>query len=86
MKLDYSYCKDGKWLHNFELIAQYYNGVYEQCSRCHKKMFFRVDQDGRPINRIYLNYHVRQVLYPQHRRFLAEYPNSKLSNKKNFNV
>ena len=79
MKFDYSLCKDGRYLHNFEIKAQYYNGAYEQCARCHKKMFFRTDQDGRPSNRVYLNYHVRQALYPQHRRFRAEFPNSTLN-------
>lgn len=86
MKLDYSYCKDGRYLHNFQIIAQYYNGVYEQCARCHQKKFFRVDQDGRPSNRVYLNYHVRQALYPNHRRFRKEYPYSPLNKQTNYNV
>jgi hypothetical protein len=84
MKFDDSRCK-ASWLHKFEIIGQYYNGVMERCERCSKKKFFRVDDTGRTNNRIYLSYHIRQALYPSHRLFAHEYPDSRLIINKGYN-
>jgi len=74
-----SKCKSS-WLHRFKIIAQYPEGVQERCEICHKKVFLRVI-NGKSNNTRYIASHMRQVLVPQHRLFIHEYPNSKPWNK-----
>lgn len=66
-----SYCRN-KWLHRFNLIKEFAEGVQERCEICGLKVFFRVI-DGDSSNKKYISYHLRQVLPPQHRYFAKEY-------------
>ncbi len=63
----------GSWLHRFNMVARYQNGIQERCEICGKKVFFRVI-DGKSNNTDYISYHMRQVLIPQHRLFFHEWP------------
>lgn len=60
-----SYCYEN-YLHDFDIISVYENGVIEICSRCHIKKFFR------DSNRDYLSYHIKQILGPSNPRFKHE--------------
>lgn len=71
-----SECRNG-WLHRFNIVAEYPEGVQERCEICGKKVFFRVI-NGKSNNTDYISYHMRQCLVPQHRAWKREYPNSKV--------
>lgn len=66
-----SECVDS-WLHRFELVGAYEQGVLERCSICNQEEFFSVS-DGRIDNVEYLSYHARQALMKQHPYFNREY-------------
>lgn len=71
MDFSKSFCK-GTYLHKYEIIRQYQQGILEMCDRCGKEVFFRVI-DGNIDNNNYLNYHMRQVLPKNHPLFPHEY-------------
>ena len=60
------------WLHRFELVGAYEQGVLERCSICSQEEFFPVSE-GRIDNVEYLSYHARQALPKQHPYFNHEY-------------
>lgn len=61
------------WLHRFDIIEQYQDGVLEVCKICRKKKFFRAVA-GRPDNNVYIAYHNRQLLPRNHPLYEREYP------------
>lgn len=69
-----SECRSG-WLHRFVLSRQFFEGQEEICEICKVKVFFR-QIEGRVNNQEYIAYHMRQCLFPQHRLFKKEFPNS----------
>lgn len=66
-----SECVDA-WLHRFQIVGQWPEGVLERCEICGQEEFFPVI-DGRIDNNHYLSFHARQALFPQHERFQKEY-------------
>lgn len=66
-----SNCLDS-WLHRFQLIKPYEQGMLERCSICGQEEFFTV-VEGRIDNLEYLYYHARQALPKQHPYFKHEY-------------
>ena len=72
MDFSKSTCK-GTYLHKYEIIAQYPQGILEMCDRCGKEVFFSVINDTVDNNN-YLNYHMRQALPKNHPLFAHEYP------------
>lgn len=70
-----SNCLDS-WLHRFDIVQAYEEGVLERCEICNEEVFFPV-ANGRPDNVNYLSYHARNALMPQHEYFIREYPNAK---------
>lgn len=61
------------WLHRFQLVEQFEDGVMERCEICGQEEFFPVI-DGQIDNQNYLSFHARQALMPQHELFKHEYP------------
>lgn len=66
-----SECLDA-WLHRFQIIQAYEQGILERCEICHLEVFFPV-VNGSIDNLEYLSYHARQALMPQHPYFKHEY-------------
>ncbi len=66
-----SRCRNS-WLHRFNIVNQYEEGVMEICEICRTKRFFRVVQ-GKVNNMEYMRYHMRQALRPEHPLFYHEY-------------
>ena len=76
MIFELSRCKSF-WLHKFDLVAEYHHpntAVKERCARCGKEVIFKIDSRGLADNNLYLKYHARQALVPQHSLFAHEYP------------
>jgi hypothetical protein len=67
----HSECIDS-WLHRFNIVEAYENGIKERCEICGEEIFNLV-VDGRVDNIEYLSYHARQALMPQHELFNREY-------------
>lgn len=61
-----------QYLHRFNIIAEYEDGVLEVCEICHLKKFFKV-MDGKVDNQQYMSYHVRQALPSFHEYFDHEH-------------
>ena len=61
------------YLHDYEQITTYPNGIYERCARCHDKQFFPWDVS----NTKYISHHLRSAIQPTDERYAREYPNSK---------
>lgn len=74
MNWELSKCK-GIWLHRFTIQSQYSQGIVEQCQICGIRVFFPI-QNGATENNLYLSYHLRQLLVPQHPLFAHEYGNN----------
>lgn len=66
-----SECLDS-WLHRYQIIQPYENGVLERCDICGDELFSPV-VDGRVDNMEYLSYHARQALMPHHELYKHEY-------------
>lgn len=62
----------GKWLHRFSIVAEYPEGVMENCEICHKSRFFKLI-DEKVNNQEYMNSHFRNALPPSHPFFFHEY-------------
>ena len=62
----------GGYLHKFELKQQWAECIQEVCERCGQEEYFQI-VDGRIDNLTYIDYHMRQVLVPQHPLFFHEY-------------
>lgn len=60
----YSKCL-GSWLHRFNIVEEFDNGVMEVCEICHRKKFFKLI-DGKVDNLNYMDWHIRQALPSQH--------------------
>ena len=67
----YSECMGG-WLHRLTVIEQYPECTVELCILCKNKFYFKT-VGGNPDNLEYLDYHARQVLFPQHPFYQHEY-------------
>lgn len=63
-----SKCIQG-WLHDFRIVKTYPTGVLERCLKCGKQKFFHNETP----NHIYLSYHLRSALGPDHKRYYKEY-------------
>jgi len=72
-----SQCKN-KYLHRFEIVEEYEEGVLEVCEICKKKKFFKLI-DGRPDNLSYMDYHIRNALPAQHPYYFHEHEFSPLT-------
>ena len=66
-----SECLD-TWLHRFNLVNQYLDGVLERCEICSEEVFFPI-VNGRVDNTDYISYHARQALPSNHPQFTHEY-------------
>lgn len=62
----------GTWLHRYQIMGMWEQGVEEVCLICKKRIFTKV-VDGRIDNFEYLEHHKRDVLFPQHNYFAHEY-------------
>lgn len=62
----------GTWLHRYIIVRQYGDGIEERCQICGDQQIFKMI-DGRADNLEYIDYHMRQVLFPQHPLFHHEY-------------
>lgn len=71
-----SQCCDS-YLHRFNIVNQYFDGVLERCELCGEEQFFPI-VNGELDNIDYLSYHARQALMPQHELFIHEYPKNEL--------
>jgi hypothetical protein len=61
----------GSWLHRFEIVEEYSEGVKEVCMICGKTKFFKII-DGKVDNFNYMAYHYRQALPPYHPYYYHE--------------
>lgn len=75
-----SLCK-GQYLHRFEIVEEYPEGVKENCQICHKSRFFKII-DGKVDNQGYMDYHLRQALPPNHPYHFHEFEFSPLTEEK----
>lgn len=62
----------GSWLHRYQTLGMWENGISEICSICKNKIFFPV-KDGRIDNMEYIDHHKREVLPEWHPYFKHEY-------------
>lgn len=69
-----SICQN-EYLHRFNLIEQYPEGVLEVCEICGIDKFFSII-DGRVDNFEYMSFHMRQALFPQHPYYTHEHETS----------
>jgi len=66
-----SQCKNS-YLHRWEIVQVYQEGVRERCEICNKVKFFKTNI----ANKDYLGFHNRQALQPNNKLFTHEYPNA----------
>lgn len=59
-----SMCKNS-YLHRFNIVEQYEEGVLEVCEICFKRKFFKV-LDGKVDNVEYMSFHLKQSLPAHH--------------------
>jgi hypothetical protein len=62
----------GSWLHRYNIVAEYEDGVLENCEICHKCRFFKLI-DGKPDNQAYMNSHIRNALPAKHPYYFHEF-------------
>lgn len=62
----------GSWLHKFVTYKEHLQGIEEICVRCKERIFLKVI-NGRIDNLNYIDYHKRDILFPQHPYFKHEY-------------
>lgn len=67
----YSKCK-GAWLHRFNIVEEYPEGIKEVCEICGMSKFFRII-DGKVNNFAYMQYHYRQAIPWFHPYYKHEY-------------
>jgi len=67
-----SMCQN-EYLHRFNIVAEYPEGVLEVCEICGLDKFFRII-DGKIDNYEYMDWHLRQALPPQHDHYVHEHP------------
>lgn len=74
MKSNYwqkSMCRGG-YLHRYEILQQFSDGVVEVCEICGDRKFFKMIA-GQTDNLRYISYHLRQALPMNHNQFKKEY-------------
>jgi hypothetical protein len=59
-----SKCKNS-YLHRFEIVEEFDNGVLEICPICFKRKFFKLIEN-KVDNQFYMSYHIKSILPPQH--------------------
>lgn len=62
----------GSWLHRFQIIEEYPEGVLELCEICKKTKFFKILNGGVDNNK-YMDWHIRAALIPNHPLFYHEF-------------
>jgi len=62
----------GSYLHRFNIVEEYTDGVLEVCEICKTKKFFKI-LDGKVDNQYYMSYHIRQALPPFHELYEHEF-------------
>jgi len=62
----------GKWLHRFSIVAEYPEGVLENCEICHKSRFFKIIDD-QVDNQHYMDWHIRSALPFNHPYYFHEH-------------
>lgn len=60
------------WLHRFNIVEEFDNGVLEVCEVCKLKKFFKLI-NGEVDNQAYMDWHMRSALPPQHPYYKHEY-------------
>lgn len=66
-----SYCRGG-FLHRYEIVQEFPEGILEMCEICKDRKFFKL-VNGQTDNLKYISYHIRQALPPTHKQFIKEY-------------
>lgn len=64
-----SKCRASGFLHSFRIVGEYFDGVYEVCTRCFEGHFFH---ELTP-NHVYLAFHERSLLQPDDPQYEYEY-------------
>lgn len=59
------------YLHSFDIVEEYEDGVLEVCQICKIKKFFKVI-DGKLNNADYMSWHFKNVLPPNHPMYYHE--------------
>ena len=72
-----SLCQN-QYLHRFNIVEEYPDGVVEECEICHKHIFSKII-DGKVNNLLYMDWHIRQALPSFHPYYYHEYSYDPLS-------
>jgi hypothetical protein len=64
-----SKCPSQMWLHDFQILREFPEGLEEYCTRCGMVKLFTHKEP----NELYLSYHLRQSLQPFMNNFNIEY-------------
>lgn len=74
-----STCRNS-YMHRFNIVGEYPEGVMEVCQICGTKKFFKI-VDGKVNNSGYMSWHQRQGFNPIHPLFSREFPNFEYNGK-----
>lgn len=66
-----SKCLEGVWLHDYQIVKTYEQGVIEVCEHCKDRQYF----PNNVSNRRYLAYHLKSSIQPGRKYFKKIYPN-----------